>query len=58
MKKIAIRAGLVSVIATFYVNSAWAILPIEHWQQPSGAHFWLVHSHSIHMVDVQQQCDG
>ena len=42
MKKIAIRAGLVSVISTFYVNSAWAILPIEHWQQPSGAQVWLV----------------
>ena len=58
MKKIAIRAGLVSVIATFYVNSAWAILPIEHWQQPSGAQVWLVHSPSIPMVDVQLQFDG
>ncbi len=58
MKKIAIRAGVVSVIATFYVNSAWAILPIEHWQQPSGAQVWLVHSPSIPMVDVQLQFDG
>ncbi len=58
MKKIAIRAGLVSVIATFYANSAWAILPIEHWQQPSGAQVWLVHSPSIPMVDVQLQFDG
>ena len=58
MKKIAIRAGLVSVIATFYVNSAWAILPIEHWQQPSGAQVWLVHSPSIPMVDVQVDFDA
>ena len=58
MKKIAIRAGVVSVIATFYVNSGGAFLPIEHWQQPSGAQVWLVHSPSIPMVDVQLQFDG
>lgn len=58
MKKIALRAGVASAIATFYLNSAWAILPIEHWQQPSGAQVWLVSSPNIPMVDVQLQFDG
>lgn len=58
MKKIALHAGVVSAIATFYLNSAWAILPIEHWQQPSGAQVWLVTSPGIPMVDVQLQFDG
>ncbi|MFC4622827.1 M16 family metallopeptidase [Comamonas nitrativorans] len=49
---------MVSAIATFYLNSAWAILPIEHWQQPSGAQVWLVTSPGIPMVDVQLQFDG
>ncbi len=57
-KKIAARTCVAGVFATFYLNSAWAILPIEHWQQPSGAQVWLVHSPSIPMVDVQLRFDG
>ena len=57
-KSIAARACVTGVFATFYLNSAWAILPIEQWQQPSGAQVWLVHSPSIPMVDVQLRLDG
>ncbi|KKW66776.1 zinc protease [Lampropedia cohaerens] len=34
------------------------LLPIEHWQQPSGAQVWLVTSPSLPMVDVQIDFDG
>jgi zinc protease len=33
-------------------HSAWALLPIEHWTQDSGAQVWLVNSPTIPMVDV------
>ncbi|RMX06058.1 insulinase family protein [Corticibacter populi] len=34
------------------------LLPIEHWQQPSGAQVWLVTSPSLPMVDVQIDFDA
>ena len=37
---------------------AWALLPIEHWTQPSGAKVWLVNSPGIPMVDVQVAFDA
>lgn len=40
------------------MSSAWAILPIQHWQQPSGAKVWLVDSPSIPMVDIQVSFDA
>jgi zinc protease len=47
-------AGSLLVAAT----SAFAALPIQRWQQPSGAVVYLVESHSIPMVDVQIDVDG
>jgi zinc protease len=40
------------------VQAAHAVLPIEHWQQPSGARVYLVESHNIPMVDVQIDLDA
>ncbi len=37
---------------------AWALLPIQHWTQPSGAQVWLVDSPTIPMVDVQVAFDA
>lgn len=37
---------------------AWALLPIQHWTQPSGAKVWLVDSPGIPMVDVQVAFDA
>ena len=34
------------------------MLPIEHWQAPSGAQVWLVHSPGIPMVDVHVAFDA
>jgi zinc protease len=39
-------------------HSAWALLPIEHWTQDSGAQVWLVNSPTIPMVDVQLNFDA
>jgi len=40
------------------VQPAWALLPIQHWTQPSGAQVWLVDSPGIPMVDVQLAFDA
>lgn len=44
--------------ALFGVNSAWAVLPIAHWTQPSGAQVFLVESPAIPMVDVRLEFDA
>lgn len=58
VKNIAASAWLVGALAGFGMNSAWAILPIQHWTQPSGAQVWLVESPNIPMVDVQVMFDA
>ena len=58
IKTIAARACAVLAGALFCVNSAWALLPIEHWSEPSGARVWLVQSPAIPMVDVQIDFDA
>ena len=58
IKTIAARALLVSATAIFYVNSAWALLPIQHWTEASGAQVYLVESPVIPMVDVQIDFDA
>lgn len=40
------------------LGAAQAALPIEHWQQSSGAQIYLVRSPSIPMVDVQIDFDA
>ncbi|MBX9835821.1 MAG: insulinase family protein [Burkholderiaceae bacterium] len=58
IKKIATRALYISAGVVFYSQSAWALLPIEHWSEPSGAQVWLVNSPGIPMVDVQMDFDA
>ncbi|MBS0610838.1 MAG: insulinase family protein [Comamonadaceae bacterium] len=58
IKTIAARALLVSAGAIFYTQSAWALLPIQHWTEANGARVWLVHSPAIPMVDVQVDFDA
>ncbi|MHA7598682.1 M16 family metallopeptidase [Alicycliphilus sp. T452] len=58
IKTIAARALLASAGAVFYMNNAWALLPIQHWTEPSGARVWLVESPAIPMVDVQVDFDA
>ncbi|MBU0747049.1 MAG: insulinase family protein [Gammaproteobacteria bacterium] len=58
IKNIAARVLLISAGAVFYTNSAWALLPIQHWTEPSGAKVYLVESPVIPMVDVQIDFDA
>ena len=58
IKKIASRALFISAGVVFYTQSAWALLPIEHWSEPSGAQVWLVNSPGIPMVDMQVDFDA
>lgn len=58
LKKIAVRALFISATALFASNSAWALLPIQHWTEPSGAKVYLVESPVIPMVDVQIDFDA
>ena len=58
MKRIAVSALLASAGALFCASPAWALLPIQHWSEPSGAQVWLVESPVIPMVDVQLDFDG
>ena len=57
-KKIAACALVAGAGMGFLTQSAWALLPIEHWTQPSGAQVWLVQSPGIPMVDVQLDFDA
>ncbi len=58
IQKIAARACAISAGVVFFSQSAWALLPIEHWQEPSGAQVWLVQSPALPMVDVQIDFDA
>ncbi|CAN7586448.1 insulinase family protein [Acidovorax sp. LjRoot74] len=58
IKKIAVRALLAGAGAFFYSHSAWALLPIQHWTEGSGAKVYLVESPVIPMVDVQIDFDA
>ena len=50
--------ALVLSAAMGLMQSAQAVLPIQHWQQASGARVYLVESHNIPMVDVQIDLDA
>ncbi|MCZ2102874.1 MAG: pitrilysin family protein [Comamonadaceae bacterium] len=58
LKKIAVSALLTGAAGIFYAQSAFALLPIEHWTQDGGAQVWLVQSPAIPMVDVQVDFDA
>ncbi len=48
----------VFTLAMGLAQAAHAVLPIQHWQQASGARVYLVESHNIPMVDVQIDLDA
>ncbi len=56
------RKTLRLLAAWLLLLGAWAgaraAIPIQHWQQPSGAQVYLVESRSIPMVDIQIDFDG
>ncbi len=54
----AVSQSLALAAALTMTLPAQASLPIEHWQQPSGARVYLVRSPSIPMLDVQIDFDA
>ena len=58
IKNVAFRAAFLGAAALFHVQSAWSGIPIQHWQQASGAAVYLVESQGIPMVDVQIDFDA
>ncbi|KAB2890155.1 MAG: insulinase family protein, partial [Burkholderiaceae bacterium] len=58
MKKKAASALLACAGWLLAASPAWALLPIQHWSEPSGAQVWLVESPGIPMVDVQISFDA
>lgn len=50
--------ALLALTGGLLASPAWALLPIQHWTQPSGAKVWLVDSPGIPMVDVQIAFDA
>ena len=58
IKSVAARAIFTGAAAIFFINSAWAGIPIQHWTQPGGARVYLVESPAIPMVDVQIDLDA
>ncbi|WP_296509516.1 pitrilysin family protein [Rhodoferax sp.] len=57
-KLIAARALFVWASGLFFINLAWAGIPVQHWTQPNGARVYLVESPAIPMVDVQIDLDA
>lgn len=57
-KKYIARACVLGASLVLSVQSAWALIPIQHWQQANGAQVWLVESPAIPMVDVQIHFDA
>lgn len=58
MRKFFCKTLVGGATALLASHSAWALLPIEHWTQDSGAQVWLVNSPTIPMVDVQLNFDA
>jgi zinc protease len=52
------RGALAFVFASACAAPAFAALPIQKWQQPSGAQVWLIESPSLPMVDVNVDFDA
>ena len=52
------RGALAGLLACALVAPAAAALPIQKWQQPSGAQVWLIESPGLPMVDVEIDFDA
>ena len=52
------RAAVASALALASLSPALAALPIQKWQQASGAQVWLIESPSLPIVDVQIDFDA
>jgi len=58
MKYLLARSALAAAFAFGCLAPAFAALPIQKWQQPSGAQVWFIESPSLPIVDVQIDFDA
>lgn len=58
LRKYVARACIMGAGLVLSAQSAWALLPIQHWREANGAQVWLVESPAIPMVDVQIRFDA
>lgn len=58
MRNTLLWRALVTLAVLLAMPAAWAVIPIEHWTQASGAQVYLVQSRSLPMVDVQIDFDA
>lgn len=52
------RGGSAAALVFAFLQPALAALPIQKWQQPSGAQVWLIESPSLPIVDVEIDFDA
>jgi zinc protease len=52
------RSAALAALACAFLTPAFAALPIQKWQQPSGAQVWLIESPSLPIVDVEIDFDA
>jgi zinc protease len=52
------RGALAALLACTFITPASAALPIQKWQQPSGAQVWLVESPGLPILDVEMDFDA
>jgi zinc protease len=52
------RSAAATALALFLASPAWAALPIQKWQQASGAQVYLVESPTLPIIDVEIDFDA
>src|SRR3954471_12712440 len=52
------QGAAAAALSCALLTPAGAALPIQKWQQPSGAQVWLIESPSLPMVDVEIDFDA
>ena len=52
------RGAAAVALAASFALPAWAALPIQKWQQPSGAQVWFVEVPGLPILDVQVDFDA
>lgn len=58
LKQYLARGLAAAAFATTLVAPAFAALPIQKWQQPSGAQVWFVESPGLPIIDIQVDFDA
>jgi zinc protease len=58
LQQVFARCAAAALVAATFTLPAWAALPIQKWQQPSGAQVWFVEVPGLPIVDVEIDFDA